>query len=350
MRPLEYAVVGLGNMGRHHVRVAADLPEFHLAALCDIDEERGRATADRFGCPYFSDFREMFASSPLEAVSVAVPTHLHEEVTREAIRHGLHVLVEKPLSGDLASARRLVSLANSAGIKLMVGHVERFNPAVERLKGLLEERRFGKVISLTIRRVGGLPPSTRGANVLLDLAVHDVDVAGYLLGTLPTRKLCFMSRGLLKEVEDNAILFLKYGEVSVFIEVNWITPVKIRTLDITGTACFGQLDYINQEITLFENAYFRRLHQDQKAANGTFSDYQEFVARSNLTDRIEVGINRDEPLKRELRAFARCIREDLDPPVSGNEALRTLEILLDDDIKGAEKTPREVSDIVHSHR
>lgn len=328
MRPLEYAVVGTGNMGRHHARVVSEVPGARLAAVCDKDRERGRETALRFGCPFFEDYREMVSKVRVDAASVAVPTHLHEEVSCALMRRGIHVLVEKPLAADLAAARRMVACAEKAGVKLMVGHVERFNPAVLRLKELLENGRFGKVISLNIRRVGGFPPRVKGANVLLDLAVHDVDVANYLLESCPTGRVGHMSRGLLEEQEDNAVLLLRYGDTSVFIEVNWITPVKIRTLDITGTFCFGRLDYLNQRITLYENSYFKSLHERRNGEGGSFPDYREFMAKSNLTDKILVGLNREEPLRREILAFLQCIRNDEEPPVSGREAMKVLEIVL----------------------
>ena len=120
---------------------------------------------------------------------------------------------------------------------------------------------------------------------------------------------------------------MRYGNVTVFIEVNWVTPVKIRTLDITGSLCFGRLDYINQRITLYENAYFKGLHAHRNGGGGHFPDFRDFMSKSNLTDEIIVGIDREEPLRRELSSFLRAVREDEDPPLPGEEALRSMEIL-----------------------
>ncbi len=315
-------------MGIHHARVLNELPGSRLVAVSDIDAERGTQAAERFGCLWFQDYRAMLSSCHLDAVVVAVPTRLHAEVGCEVMRRGLHVLLEKPLAPDEDGAGKLVSCARAHGVKLMVGHVERFNPAVSRLKELIGEGRFGELISVNVRRVGGLPPQVEGADVLLDLAIHDVDVVTYLLEERPAFSVAFKSRGLLREQDDNAAILMRYGKVTVFIEVNWVTPVKIRTLDITGTLCFGRLDYINQRITLYENAFFRGLHAGRNGDRGAFPDYRDFMARSNLTDEIIVGIDREEPLRRELSSFLRAVREDRDPPLTGEEAMVSLEILL----------------------
>ncbi|NPV58367.1 MAG: Gfo/Idh/MocA family oxidoreductase [Actinobacteria bacterium] len=314
-------------MGAHHARVLAELPGARLAAVCDADRERGAEVAARYGCAFYDDYGAMLSSVPLDAVTIAVPTRLHVEVACEAMRRGLHVLLEKPLACDEEGAREVVRCARSSGVKLMAGHIERFNPAVTRLKGLIEEGRFGELISLNVRRVGGLPPQVEGADVLLDLAIHDVDVVTYLLDEDPGYWVAFKSRGLLRDQDDNASILMRYGNVTVFIEVNWVTPVKIRTLDITGSLCFGRLDYINQRITLYENAYFKGLHAHRNGGGASYPDFRDFMSKSNLTDEIIVGIDREEPLRRELSSFLRAVREDEDPPLPGEEALRSMEIL-----------------------
>lgn len=328
MSPLRYAVIGVGNMGFHHARVVSELPEARLVAVCDSDEAKGRKAASYFGCRYFRDHLEMITSLSLDAVSIAVPTHEHERTACAVMRQGIHVLLEKPIAGDLESASRISSCAEETGVKLMIGHVERFNPAVERLKDLVREGRFGRVISLNIRRVGGFPPMIGGTNVLLDLAVHDVDVASFLLGRPPEACLGTAFRCLLQEQEDYALLLMNYGGTVVSIEVNWITPVKIRTLDITGTACFGRLDYITQEIVLYENPFFKEMHRKRNGSHGFYPDYREFLARSALTDRVLVGVNREEPLRREIRSFLTSIRENTDPMVSAQEATEVLKAVL----------------------
>ncbi len=342
MRPLECAVIGVGNMGTHHARVLSELPGARLVAVCDKDPARGEEAAAKFDCAYFADYRDMLSVCRIDAASVAVPTHLHLEVAREVMRRGTHVLLEKPMAADEAGAREIVRCARASGVKLMVGHIERFNPAVTRLKELLEEGRFGELISINARRVGGLPPQVEGADVLLDLAIHDVDVIAYLLGEKPDFCVAFKSRGLLQEQDDNASILMRYGRVTVFIEVNWVTPVKIRTLDITGSLCFGRLDYINQRITLYENAYFKGLHARRNGERGSFPDYHDFMARSNLTDEILVGINREEPLRREISSFLQAIRENREPPLSGEEALRSMEILMGVSAAAESWRPKEV--------
>ena len=205
------AVVGAGNIGRHHARNYFALPDADLRAIVDVDLARARRLASEYGCRGFSTVEEMILQEPqILAASVAVPTDLHYQIARALLLAGKHVLVEKPMTATLAEADGLLDLASRTPTILAVGHVERFNPAVRRLKRHVDEGHLGDVVSLVARRVGVYPPASNTANVLLDLAIHDIDVFRFLLNAdRPTRMSCNAGRPLGSDHHDFADVLLQ---------------------------------------------------------------------------------------------------------------------------------------------
>lgn len=320
MPKLNVAVIGLGNMGQHHTRVYSEMPEVNLTALCDIDEKRGRNLAKKYNSTFYSDYKKMFNEEKINAVSIVVPTFLHYKVACEVLDRGVNVLLEKPIAINLREAREIINKAKRKKLKLMVGHIERFNPAIQRLKEMVKNGRIGKIISINIKRVGGLPPQLKNANVVIDLGIHDVDISNYLLGEYPKEVYGFKSKNLITEQEDSAVIMLKYKKASSFIEANWVTPVKIRTLDITGTKAFARLDYINQAITLYERNY---LKDDRK-----YASFSEFVSKFSQADEVRVAMEKAEPLRKELENFVAAVEGQSQFLVDNEEAFRTFEIAL----------------------
>jgi UDP-N-acetylglucosamine 3-dehydrogenase len=209
------AVVGVGNMGRHHARNYHELAEADLRAVVDADVERAREAAQRFGAAVFPSVAALLEGAPeVEAVSVAVPTSAHCEVAGALLDAGKHVLVEKPIAPTIEEADELIHAAQSRSLVLAVGHVERFNPAVRELRRLIDDGRVGSIVSLVARRVGVTPPQVKDANVIVDLAVHDIDIFGYLLeGAQPTDLYCNAGRAIAADRFDFADVFLRYGTV-----------------------------------------------------------------------------------------------------------------------------------------
>ncbi|MCX6759630.1 MAG: Gfo/Idh/MocA family oxidoreductase [Candidatus Nealsonbacteria bacterium] len=320
MSKLNVAVIGVGNIGRHHARNYFEMPQVNLVAICDLNIEEGRRLAKEYGCLFYDDYKKMLKEQKIDAASIAVPTFLHHRVACDVLDMKINVLLEKPIAVNLMEARDIINKAKENNLKLMIGHIERFNPAIRRLKDLIADNRLGNIISINIKRVGGLPPQIKDANVVIDLAVHDIDISNYLLGEYPKEVYGFKSKNLIDSQEDSAVILLKYPKASSFIEVNWITPVKFRTLDITGTKAFARLDYINQKITVYENGHFDK--------NNQYNDFNEFVSKYSSPDKIIVGINKMEPLKCELIEFVSSVLNNKEPLVTGEDAYKTLEIAL----------------------
>ncbi len=311
------AVIGTGNMGKNHVRAYSEMDGVKLVAIADISEN-AEQLAEKHGCKYYSDYKEMLESEKLDAVSVCVPTSMHYSVAKDVISRGVSLLIEKPITRDVKEAEEIVGLAKAAGVKLAVGHIERFNPAVRKLKEVIEEGRLGDVTSIIARRVGLFPPQIKDANVVIDLAVHDIDVCNFLLGKKPDRVLCESGMAVISKREDFADIFMKYGSTNAFIQVNWITPVKIRQLNITGTKGYAELNYITQELVLYESNYEKQ-----------YSDFGDFVLKFGEPKKAVIDVQKGEPLRLELEHFISCVKNNKQPEVDGKEGLDVLRTALE---------------------
>lgn len=319
---LNAAVIGIGNMGRNHARIYSQLKGSDLVAISDINESAGMVLSDEYGCMYYKDYSEMLKREKIDAVSVCVPTSLHYRVAKDVINSKINLLIEKPITAELQEAERLVKLAKEMNVKLAVGHVERFNPAIRMLKKIIDVGRLGKITSILARRVGLFPPNIKDSNVIIDLAVHDIDIFNYLLNRLPNSIYSRSGRGIIRGREDYAGLFLTYGSVNAMIEVNWITPVKIRALNVTGTEGYASLNYITQDLIVYKNNYEK-----------IYDRFGDFVLKFGRPKTLHVRIKKDEPLKLELRDFLACIRNNREPVVSGADGINALKIALSSMVK-----------------
>jgi UDP-N-acetylglucosamine 3-dehydrogenase len=261
---------------------------------------------------------ELLKREDIDAVSVAVPTGLHRDVAVRCIGEGKDVLVEKPISDSIEGAREIIEEAEKNGVILAVGHIERFNPAVRRLKRVIEEEKLGEIISILARRVGIFPPQIKDANVFLDLAVHDIDIFNYLLDSRPKSIFARAGEALSEGREDHSIILLDYGRTNCVVQVNWITPVKIRSLSVTGTRGYAELDYISQDLSVYESIYEK-----------TYDSFGDFIVKFGKAKKANLNVKKEEPLKAELRHFIRCIEKRERPLVGGEEALLSLRLSLE---------------------
>lgn len=315
-------LVGLGRMGSNHLRVIKDSPSFDLTAVVDIDIPATFARANP-GIAAFRSLEELDASeTAYEAAVIAAPTGTHFELARHFIARGKHLLVEKPLASTLEQCRILIDEAKAAGLTLAVGHVERFNPAVRKLHEVIRNGWLDKPIHFSVTRVGGYPETlTPGDNVMLDLAVHDVDVLQSLIGPL-TVVSSVVHNTVHPDIPDTAEILLRNAEgVSASIHVNWITPTKIRTIRVTGTRGVCFVDYILQTCTLMGGNLL-----DQMPVLET--DFQNLLAQYQKTDKIEFGIQNEEPLKVQLRAFHQALLGDPSEICTGEDGATAVEVAL----------------------
>lgn len=249
MKNMKTAVIGLGNMGRHHVRHYAGLS--HLVAVCDQDRVRVQECVDVYGCKGYTSVEDLLENESIDALSIVAPTFLHYDIAKKVISKNISVLIEKPIADSIEKAKELDQLAQQYKVTLMVGHIERFNPIITALKKEIESDTLGEIASIITRRVSPMPTQIKDANVMIDLAVHDIDVCSYLLERNPQHINGRGGRLILEDREDHAELLLDYGTCNAMVQVNWITPIKIRTLSITGSKAHAELNYLTQEMTIY---------------------------------------------------------------------------------------------------
>src|SRR5881409_1142665 len=298
MKRVAIGVIGTGFWGENQVRVLRQSRMADLVAICDTNEKRAREIGTKYAVPSYTDLDKFLRVSRLEAVTGCTPTQTHLKVGLLAIEAGKNLLVEKPMTGEEKSAEKLVNLARKAGVKLLVGFIERFNPGVRAVKKMLTQGVVGDVIIATGRRVARWPIRIGDVGVVKDTAIHDIDAMRYLLEEEVSA--VFAQTGSLRKhsYEDYAEIMLRFKEGTTgFIDANWLTPRKVRTLIITGSDATISLDYITQEITL----------ENSKQLVKPYTPWAE-------------------PLKLELDSFVTTIIEDGVGSPSGDDALRAIRV------------------------
>ncbi len=307
-------LVGLGRMGRNHLRVLRETPGFELVAVVDAKAE---PPADLGAIPLLRSLADLAgAKIAFDAAVVATPTATHRDVALEVIALGKHLLVEKPIASTYADGREMLAAAQAKGVKLAVGHVERFNPAVRKLREVIREGMLGTPIHFAFTRVGGYPDTVlTGNNVILDLAVHDIDVLRSLVGTVKLEhSMCHVT--WQEGVFDTAEIFLATGTgASATVHVNWITPTKIRSIRVTGTRGVCFVDYMLQTCELFGGSLLKPVEPSES----TFEKLQEAY---RTTDRIQFGVRKEEPLRAQAVQFRQFLLDgDVGELCTGSDAL-----------------------------
>jgi UDP-N-acetylglucosamine 3-dehydrogenase len=307
---LKGCVIGLGAMGSNHVRVLHELQEegkMKLVGVADIMEDIARDVAEKYGVEWFTDYKRLLKKKP-DFVVVSVPTKLHREVAEDAVKKGCHILVEKPIAHTISEARKIVKIAKKGGVRLMVGHIERFNPVIQEM-----EKRIGRerVHIIGTVRVGPPIPSERiDTGVILDLAVHDIDIIRYLTKS-EFKKISAFTADRKSGIEESTMLSfeMKNGALA-YIIANRITPLKIRRIEATTAEKFFLGDLISQKVMEYS-----------KGELITHARRSAFVT--------EIDIPYMEPLKLEVKAFINSLEKATKPPVSGEDGLKALEIAVE---------------------
>jgi UDP-N-acetylglucosamine 3-dehydrogenase len=299
--PLRVGVVGVGVMGSNHARVFADLPEVKLVGVADPDRDARDLVSGILGCRAFGGIDGLLAQG-VDAVTIAAPTHLHQQLALTCIERGIHVLVEKPIASSVQEGRTIIAAARRAGVALMVGHVERFNPTVEAIK---EAIRHENILSIAITRVGPFPPRMSNVGVVIDLAVHDIDLIRWFTESDIDEVQPQLSSAVA-EREDIALLqFRTASGVLAHINTNWLTPFKARSVTIATRNKYVMGDLLTRQVT--ECFGFQ--------PDGSYS-------------MRHLSVGHAEPLRAELQEFVSAIRDNRQPAVTGEEAVASLEIAI----------------------
>ena len=243
---LKIGVIGTGSMGKNHARVCAELDKVELIGIADFNKEIAKSVAERLDTTAFYDYKDLL--DLVDAAIIATPTITHYDIAKDFLNNGKHVLIEKPICENIDKAEELIEKARE-DLVLAVGHIERHNPAVKFVKEALDNDKFGEIITVASKRVSNFPSRIRDVGVIFDFGVHDIDVMRFLAGDVES---VYARAGRFNEDIDyedhaNVILNFKNGICGV-VEVNWLTPTKIRKLFLTCSETFVEADYINQTV------------------------------------------------------------------------------------------------------
>lgn len=290
-------VVGTGGFGKNHVRVLAELGG--LGGVCDIDVEKAKNYGRLYNVPYYASVLEI-PENLYDGAVVSTPTLTHREVALQLILKNLkYLLIEKPFTPDLKEAVELISHAKRERVKLMVGFIERFNPAISMVKNYIAEGAVGEIIMASAMRVRRWPERITDSGVLLDTAIHDIDLMRYVLLEDPLKVYAKIGMSMHRIHEDYATLLLTFkGEKMAIIRANWLTPYKIRSFEIIGSEGVIEADLVSQQVTL-----------------------------SSKDDRITPFSEWSEPLRYELKHFLECITNGVNPSPGEEDAVKALEIV-----------------------
>ena len=311
------AVIGVGSMGKNHVRVYWEIPSAELVGIADTNESTASSIATRYSTKAYYDYRKMLDEQKPEAVTICVPTSKHLEIALEVVQRGIHLLVEKPIAFNIEEGKKIIDAAKKENVKLMVGHIERFNPAVIALKQHLENQELGHVFQVNVNREGPLPSRINDVGVVIDLAVHDLDIIRYVTQAEITRIYAETECGIHSKFEDlmSGLVRLSDGTVGTLL-INWITPTKIREFFVTGECGMFKVDYLTQDLYFYENAL---LNGSQWETLGLLRG----VGEGSMT---RYHVDKKEPLRSEQESFLAAIRDEAPMVVTGQDGLRALEL------------------------
>lgn len=322
MEKIKVGVIGVGSMGQHHVRHFATFPDAELVAISDVDEDK-RKFADKYNCKFYANYNDMLKNEELDCVSIAVPTMQHKQVIVDAIAKGVHIFIEKPITDDIADAEEIIKNVRAKNLKLMVGHIERFNPVIKHLKSMLENGEFGELISIETNRLSFYQPRIRDSGIIVDLAIHDIDLLNHLIGSKIDTMYAVATNKIVprQELEDNATIVIKFKNgVIGKINVSWTSPIKIREMNIVGTKNVCKVDTISQKIEVIENFLDTR--------NMVWESFEEFLNKFEPKTRVVQEDIKLEPLGIELRAFLDAIKTNSEMPVTGEDGVSALRTAL----------------------
>lgn len=310
MEKVRAGVVGVGHMGRYHVGVFSELFNVELVGVADLNRERAREVAAQYGTVAYADPGELIGRA--DVVSIAVPTAQHHAVASRFLAAGIHVLLEKPVTATLEEAQDLFRLARERGAVLHVGHVERFNGAVQELKKIVCDPLF-----IECHRLGPFEPRVRDDGVVLDLMIHDIDIVLNLVGS-PVASLNVMGTSVVSGCEDLANVQMNFRSGCLAsITASRVTQNKVRTMAITQRDAYIFLDFTDQDIRVYRQA------SSEHVLSRTELRYKQ----ESLIERIFV--HRDNPLKAEIKHLLDCVTNGTPRGVSVDEELYSLQIALD---------------------
>ena len=309
MSKIKVGVIGVGRMGKYHVGILSELPEVELTTVVDIDPKSRKVIEENYGTPGFENYKDIYGK--VDAAVVAVPTGLHFPIAKDLLNAGIHVLLEKPCANNLDHARELFQIAEDKTLTLHVGHVERFNGAVQELHKIVDSPIF-----VECRRMGPFTDRIKDDGVVLDIMIHDIDIILNLIQSRVT-KTFVLGSSIFSTKDDlvNAQLEFENGCIANII-ASRASQNQIRTLSITQKDSFVVLDYTDQEIYV---------HKKSSSEHKLSKDSLRYKQESHVE---RIFVHKDNPLKLELKHFLDCATNGSPRKVAIDNELYSLEVAL----------------------
>lgn len=282
---MNVGVIGVGYWGKkiasEYAIMCKNDPDINLLGVCDVFDENLVFCKDKYDVSILArNPTEFLENSDINAVHICTPSTTHYDICREALNLGKHVTVEKPMTLNSLEAIKLVDLAHEKNLVLSVGHIFRFDAAIEKAKKLIEEGFFGDLYWAKLQWTALMPPMT-GRDIITDLAPHPFDILNFLMNDWPTKVTCIAKAHRTGQMEETAHITTEFkNNMMAHIEISWLHPEKVREIQIMGSKGFARIDCSTQKMTAFENGRF-----------------------------YEIPVERSNTISSELIHFIRCIRE-----------------------------------------
>jgi len=238
--------IGTGGWGKNHTRILSQLGV--LVAVCDADSQKSKEYGEKYSVNHYESLDDLLHSEEFNAAFVVTPTSTHTEIAKKLLEAKKHVFVEKPMTYKSEDGEKLAKLAEKNKVVLTCGYIERFNPAVDIVKKMVKEKKFGELVMLEFHRENRMPLHIKDVGIIYDTSVHDIDTANWLFDDMP--QVIFARAGKIRhEHEDFASIMLGYKNDKVaIISSNWITPKKVRKFSAVCSDAIISSDFISQEI------------------------------------------------------------------------------------------------------
>ena len=320
MEKLKAAVIGVGHLGKEHSRIYSEMPEVSLVGVVDTDKDAGEAVAQRCKTRYYSSLKEIL--DKVDVASVVVPTKSHYEITKELLNNGIHVLVEKPMTGTVSEAEDLIKLGRQNSVILQPGYIERFNPALEAIKKLDVSLKF-----IECHRLSPFTFRSADIGVVLDLMIHDIDIILYLSKS-KVKKIDAVGVNVIADKEDIANARIQFEDGCVAnITASRVSFEPMRRIRLFSENSYISLDYQKQEALIYKKSpklTLKSIDIENKGVSN-ITDLKNFSFGDML--KIErIKMNNQEPLRKELESFIDCVKNGKQPVVSGEEGIEAIKI------------------------
>jgi len=307
MDKVRVGVIGVGHLGQHHARIYHELNDVELVGVVDIIPKVAKKIAKTNKTKAYTNYVDLLGK--IDAVSIAVPTKHHYEIVKYFLENKIHSLVEKPITSTVEQAQELVNIARSNNTILQVGHIERFNAAVMKMKTLVTEPKF-----IESHRLGSYDPRVKDIGVVLDNMIHDLDIILQLVNS-KIKSIEAVGVAVFSEWEDLANARIKFANGCIAnITASRIYPEKMRKIRIFQPDAYISLNYINQEMEVYRKKPLKKRRKD---------------GISIAIERRKIRVKKEEPLKLELAHFVDCVKKGIEPMVTGEHARDALELALE---------------------